>query len=56
MSTIESQSQNQANQKILFDLLYYFPINEQDLKDYKKIDSEIRQMISAIRKLQKYNI
>lgn len=40
----------------MFDLLYYFPTNEEDLKDLKKIDMEIRQIIFIIKKMQKHNV
>lgn len=57
MSLSESSSQhNGSYSKQLFDLLYYFPASEEDLKDFKKIDSTIRQIILTIKKLQKNNV
>jgi len=55
-SNSDSNSQINSNPNTLFDLLYYFPTSEEDLKDYKKIDSAIRQIITTIRKLQKNNV
>ncbi len=53
----ESNSQhNGSNTNNLFDLLYYFPVTDEDLKDYKKVDSNIRQIIVTIKKLQKNKV
>jgi hypothetical protein len=57
MSLSESNSQyNGSYSKQLFDLLYYFPATEEDLRDFKKVDSTLRQIILTIKKLQKNNV